>query len=108
MQTPPRRSVVVLSAAVAIGAGVLLAFAGWPPPYRTLEFSGLILAGILTSALATQQPTATDWGTMPLCFVINFTSLLLLGPNAAMFVAAAGMITQRLTDSQRSHSRLRM
>ena len=62
---------------VAIGAGVLLGFAGWPQPHRTLEFSGLILAAILTSALAMQQSTTQDWATMPPSFVIDFTSLLL-------------------------------
>ena len=108
MQTLPRRSVVVLSAAVAIGAGVLLGFAGWPQPDRTLEFSGLILAAILTSALATQQSTAKDWATMPPSFVIDFASLLLLGPNATMLVATAGTVTQGLTDSQRSHPPRRM
>ena len=48
-----------------------------------------------------QQSTAKDWATMPLSFVVDFTSLLLLGPNATMLVAAAGTGTQGLTDSQR-------
>ena len=40
---------------------------------------------------------------MPPSFVIDFTSLLLLGPNATMLVATAGTVTQGLTDSQHSH-----
>jgi diguanylate cyclase (GGDEF)-like protein/PAS domain S-box-containing protein len=87
---------------------VFLGFADWPQPHRTFEFAGLILAAILTSALAIQQSTAKDWATMPLSFVIDFTSLLLLGPNATMLVAGAGTVTQRLTDSQPSHPSRRM
>src|SRR5216683_1867720 len=102
------RSAVIAFAAIAIGAGVLLGFAGWPQPHRTLEFSGLILAAILTSALALQRSTTKDWATVPPSFVIDFTSLLLLGPQATMLVAIAGTVTQRLTDSQRPHPSRRM
>src|SRR6267142_19519 len=103
MRTLPRYSGVVVFAAIAIGAGVLLGLAGWPQPHRTLEFSGLILAAILTSALASQQSTTKDWATMPPSFVVDFISLLLLGPNATMLVVTAGTVTQGLTDSERSH-----
>jgi diguanylate cyclase (GGDEF)-like protein/PAS domain S-box-containing protein len=106
---PLRRSgVVVAFGAIAIGAGVLLGFVYWPQPHRTLEFSGLILAAILTSALAMQQSTTEDWATMPLSFVIDFTSLLLLGPHLTMLVVTAGAVAQRLADSQRSHPSRRM
>ena len=108
MSPRARRFGVVAFAAIAIGAGVLLGFADWPQPHRTLEFSGLILAAILTSALAMQQSTTQDWATMPPSFVIDFTSLLLLGPHATMLVATAGTVTQGLTDSQRSHPSRRM
>src|SRR6266487_1313508 len=104
MRTPSRRSCVLAFAALAIGAGVLLGLAGWPEPNRTIEFSSLIVAAILISALAVQRSATTDWATMPLSFVIDFASLLLLGPNATLLVASAGTITQGLTDSQRSHS----
>src|SRR5438876_2526075 len=108
MRPSPRRSGVVAFAAIAIGAGVLLGFAGWPQPHRTLEFSGLILAAILASALTMRQSTTQDWAAMPPSFVIDFTSLLLLGPNAAMLVAAAGTVSQWLTDSEAPHPPRRM
>src|SRR5437867_3239367 len=94
---------VVVFAAIAIGAGVLLGLAGWPQPHQTLAFSSLILAAILTSALAMQQSASKDWATMPPSFVIDFLSLLLLGPHATMLVVAAETVTEGLTDSQRSH-----
>jgi diguanylate cyclase (GGDEF)-like protein/PAS domain S-box-containing protein len=102
-----RRSVVLAFALVAIGAGVFLGLAGWPQPDRTLEFSGLILAALLTSALAIQHSTAKDWATMPPSFVIDFTALLLLGPHATMFVATIGAVMQGLTDSEGPHRSLR-
>src|SRR5882762_10189279 len=103
MSPRARRAGVAAVAAIAIGAGALLGFSDWPQPHRTIEFCGLILAAILISALAMQQSTTKDWATMPPSFVIDFTSLLLLGPHATMLVATAGTVTQRLTDSQRSH-----
>ena len=74
-------------------------FAVWPQPDGILEFSGLILAAVLTSALA-QQPATKNWATMAPSFVIELASLLMLGPNAAMLVAMAGALTQRLTESE--------
>ncbi len=41
-------------------------------------------------------------------FVIEFASLLLLGPDATMLVAMAGALTQRLTESDRSEPLHRM
>ena len=54
------------------------------------------------------QSTTEDWATMPPSFVIDFLSLLLLGPHATMFVATAGAVTQRLTDSEQAHASRRM
>ena len=108
MRLRRNRSEVVTFAAIAIGAGVLLGSMGWPQPHRTLEFSGLILAAILTSALAMRSSAMRDPVTMPPSFIIDFTTLLLLGPGAAVLVALAGTITQRLTDSQPSHQTRRL
>src|SRR5262249_51122210 len=103
MSLLPRRSGVVAFAAFAIGAGLFLGFAGWPQPHRTFEFSGLILAAILTSALS--MPSVTkDWPTMPPSFVIDFISLLFLGPSAALLCVGVRLITERLTDSHRTRS----
>lgn len=103
MWPPSRLSLVLAFALAAIGGGVFLGLAGWPQPDRTLELSGLILAALLTAALATERSTAKDWATMPPSFVIDFTALLLLGPHATMLVATAGAVMQGLTDSERRH-----
>jgi diguanylate cyclase (GGDEF)-like protein/PAS domain S-box-containing protein len=102
----PRPRVLVFGA-IAIGSGLLLGTAGWPQPDRTSEFGGLIFAAILASSLATPK-SATGWGTMPLSFVVEFTSLLRLGPNAALLVAAAGTGTRGLSEAQRPQKYFRM
>jgi diguanylate cyclase (GGDEF)-like protein/PAS domain S-box-containing protein len=105
MPTVPRHSAAFAFASIATGAGILLGFQGWPQPDRTLELSGLILAAILTSAFAMRQSTTQDWASMPPSFVIDLTSLLLLGPTATLLVIAAGTITRGLTDSQHAQPR---
>ncbi len=97
-----RRSSVVLLAVAAIGTGALLGFAGWPEPGRTLEFCALILAGVVTASFATRSSTL-DWTTMLPSFVVDFTTLLLLGPHATMLVVAAGAVARGLTDPGHAH-----
>ena len=95
----PHRSAAAAFAAIAIGAGVFLGFNGWPQANRMVEYSGLTLAAILVSAFAKPRPAPKDWATMAPAFVIEFISLLLLGPHATMLVAAAATVTDGLTDS---------
>ena len=84
-------------------SGLLNAFADWGRPDWILEFSGLILAAILTSVFAKPRTSTRDWATMPPSFVIEFASLVLLGPNAALLVVFAGMVTPWRADPPRSH-----
>ncbi len=102
MGTFPRHSGLFVFAATATTAVVLLGFLGWPQPNRALEFSGLIVAAILTSVLAVQRPAAEDRGMMPLAFVVHFATLLLFGPHVAVIVVAAGAVAYLLADSQRT------
>jgi diguanylate cyclase (GGDEF)-like protein/PAS domain S-box-containing protein len=108
MRNFPRLSSVGLLALIAIGAGVVLGLAGWPQPDRAVEFCGLIFAAILISVLAKQPLPTQDWATMLPSFVIDFASLLLVGPNATMLVATAGTVAQGLTDSTRAYRVRRM
>ena len=98
-----RRLGVVAVALLTIGAGMLLGLAGLPQPDRTLEFSSLILAAMVTSALALQRSTTKDWAIMPPSFVVDFSALLLLGPDAMMLVATAGALVHGLTDAEVPH-----
>jgi diguanylate cyclase (GGDEF)-like protein/PAS domain S-box-containing protein len=86
-------------AALLLGTGTVLGLAGWPQADRTLQFSGAILAAILTATLATRLPAAEDRGAMPPSFIVELSALLLLGGYAALFVAAAGILMRWLAGS---------
>jgi diguanylate cyclase (GGDEF)-like protein/PAS domain S-box-containing protein len=102
MGTLPRHTGLFVFAAIATGAVMLMGLSGWPEPHRTLEFSGLIVASILTSVLTVQRPVAEDRGTMPLAFVIHFTSLLLFGPHLTAIVVVTGAVAYVLADTHRT------
>lgn len=103
--TLSRNTGAIVFAAVAIAAGLVLGSTGWPQPARTLEFTGLIVATILASALAAEHTAGKDRAIMAPSFVIDFAALLLFGPYAAMVVAAAGTIAQWLADPLGSQTR---
>ncbi len=103
MRMLPRHWGVLAVAAITIAAGILLGITGWVQPNRPLEFSGLILAAILTSVLTKSRSNAEDRAAMPPSFVVDLSSVLLFGPGPTMLVAAAGTVTQGLADSERSH-----
>jgi diguanylate cyclase (GGDEF)-like protein len=93
----PSRAVAAFAVSmlgVAIGAGSV----GWPQPNRTPELAGLVVAAMLASALTTEHRAARLWTTVSLAFVIDFTALLLLGPQAMILVAAAGVVMHGLTN----------
>ncbi len=100
MRTFHRYAILVVFAAAAIAVALLLGSAGLPTPHRTLEFSGLILAAILTSALAEWPSAMEDRAIMPPSFIVDFTVLLLFGINAALLVATAGAVARWLTASE--------
>ena len=73
--------------------------------YRILEISALILIARFVGP-APRRSAYTDWHTMPTSFVVNFTSLLLLGPYAAMLVCAVGSYTELLAPPRRLQRRM--
>jgi diguanylate cyclase (GGDEF)-like protein/PAS domain S-box-containing protein len=103
----PRVSISAIVALVAIGAAAFLGLAGWVQPHHSLEISGLILASILASALPTTPSAVEDWTILPPSFVADFAAVLLLGPNAAIIVAAAGTAGRGPANSHGSRSLLR-
>jgi diguanylate cyclase (GGDEF)-like protein/PAS domain S-box-containing protein len=96
MPSPPSRSSLVALASVFFGASLLPRFAGWVPPDRILELSGLVLTAMLTSCLSGRGPVPTDRAIMRPAFVIIFGSLMLFGPHVATLVAAAATLTPSL------------
>src|SRR6266542_406608 len=94
MKTLPVRARGYVVFVVATG-GVVLGLLGELPRLRELRvFLALTLATILTATFKPRLPTTKNRATMSISFVIDFASLLLLGPHKAMLVAGIGAITQ--------------
>src|SRR5262245_13054613 len=98
------RRLAAVFAAVALGVVSILAFTGWPEPNRLFDFPVLMTAALGASFMALQRPSTKV--VMQPSFVIEFASLLLLGPNAATLLAIAGTIMHRLVNTSLSASRM--
>jgi diguanylate cyclase (GGDEF)-like protein/PAS domain S-box-containing protein len=104
MAMSPRFAGIAALTSLAISVGVFVGLAGWPQATQTVEFTAFLAAAILTSAFAV-RPSAPEHGAaVALSFVVDFASLLLFGPHAAMLVATAGVVTQALVGSPSSQS----
>ena len=98
---------VLALAVIALAAGPVLQFAGWPHAVP-LELSGLMLAAIVSAMISlTGQPGASRLeAPLTLNFVPTLAALLLLGPVAALLVAAVGVVTTCFDDPNlRRHPR---
>jgi len=102
----PNRWIAAVFASAAIGLAAILAFTGWPEPNRLFDCPVLMTAALGASFIALQRPSTKV--VMQPSFVIEFASLLLLGPNAATLLAIAGTVMQRLTNTSLSASSMLM
>ena len=94
MKSLPLAARIYVCAIIALG-GVLLAaffpreFVGSP-----WLFLGLLLLSSITSVFKVNLPLARRSSTMSVSYAVDFASLLLLGPNETMLVAAASAFSQ--------------
>ncbi|MCC7416723.1 MAG: diguanylate cyclase [Acidobacteria bacterium] len=88
----PAARVYVL-AVLAAGAAVFAWFAPRALPNPPL-FIALLLCSSIASALKVSLPLATSGSTMSVSYAVDFASLLLLGADATMLVAAASAYSQ--------------
>src|SRR5215813_9003409 len=101
MRSVPQYVRLAIFAALVTGGGVFFGLNGWLQAERTYDFASLLLAAMLTSAFAMRPSIAEDRGLMAPHFVVDFGALLLLGGNAALIVAATGIVTRWLVDPAR-------
>jgi diguanylate cyclase (GGDEF)-like protein/PAS domain S-box-containing protein len=103
MRKLPVRAQVFLVATVAIGFGLMAALARLPHVTGPAMwgFVALTLAAVATSAVKLHLPTTRSRATMSASFVIDFASLLLLGPQPTILVATAGALSQMILGSRR-------
>jgi diguanylate cyclase (GGDEF)-like protein/PAS domain S-box-containing protein len=100
----PRFAGTAALAALAISVGVFVGLAGWPQAAQSVEFTAFLAGAILMSAFAVRASAPQHGAAVHLGFVVDFASLLLFGPHAAMLVATAGLVTHALVNSHSSHS----
>ncbi|HEX7019887.1 MAG TPA: EAL domain-containing protein, partial [Gemmatimonadaceae bacterium] len=102
------RQAVTISVAVMWIAGVVATYlAGGRDLTRTLECAALIMAASTLSAVSFQRPIGGR-PMMPPTFVATFCALLLLGPDAALLVAAIGAATPHWNAAERGYPVARM
>jgi diguanylate cyclase (GGDEF)-like protein/putative nucleotidyltransferase with HDIG domain len=94
MKNLPLLARLYVSAIIALGAGLLVVFF----PVQTLGtpwlFLLLLVLSSITSVFKVNLPIARGGSTMSVSYAVDFASLLLLGPNETMVVAAASAYSQ--------------
>src|SRR5262245_739432 len=90
---PPAARLYVVSVILA-GAGLLLYGLPRAPFDQPLLLIGLTVLATATATLKVTLPLTTNRSTMSVSYAVDFASLLLLGPNENMIVAAARAFAQ--------------
>src|SRR5215212_5827295 len=94
MNTLPRPARLFVCAVIILGAGLLVTFF----PARTFAspwlFLLLLTLSSITSVFKVTLPLARSGSTMSVSYAVDFASLLALGPNETMLVAAVSAWSQ--------------
>ncbi len=94
MRSLPLPARLYVGAVILLGAGLLVVCF----PVETLSspwlFLLLLALSSITSVFKVNLPIARDGSTMSVSYAVDFASLLLLGPNETMVVAAASAYSQ--------------
>ena len=94
MKTLPLPARLFVCAVIVLGAGLLVAFF----PVRSIAspwlFLLLLTLSSVTSVFKVTLPLARSGSTMSVSYAVDFASLLLLGANETMIVAAASAWSQ--------------
>ena len=85
---------VYVVAVIAVGGALFGAFVTLPRFGELHVFLGLVAATMAASTLKLELPSLRNRASMSASFVIDFASLLLLGPHKTMLVASIGVIGQ--------------
>src|SRR5580693_4126450 len=93
MKELPIAARLYVGAVLAAGAIVLMVFVPRSFDHPAL-FAVLLLCSSIASALKVNLPLATSGSTMSVSYAVDFASLLLIGADATMLVAAASAWSQ--------------
>ena len=92
--TLPLLARLYVGGVIAAGALVFVYCATHVHVTQSALFLSLIVLSCLASALKVRLPLTRSASTMSVSYVVDFTALLLLGPEQTVFVAAASAIAQ--------------
>src|SRR5687767_4283721 len=94
MKALPLAARIYVCAIIAIGAALLVLY--FPTEFfgSPLLFISLLLLSSITSVFKVNLPLARRSSTMSVSYAVDFASLLLLGANETMIVAAASAFSQ--------------
>src|SRR6185369_17929891 len=94
MKALPLPARLFVSAVIAAGAVLLVLFFPFKTFASPLVFLILLTLSSFTSVFKVTLPLARSGSTMSVSYAVDFASLLLLGPNETMLVAAASAWSQ--------------
>jgi diguanylate cyclase (GGDEF)-like protein/putative nucleotidyltransferase with HDIG domain len=100
MKSLPLAARLYVCAIIAIGGVLLVAYFPTHIVGNPLLFLGLALLSSITSVFKVNLPLALSTSTMSVSYAVDFASLLLLGPNETMIVAATSAFSQCTFRSQ--------
>src|SRR5918992_6294204 len=94
MKSLPLPARLYVGAVIGLGAALLVAFFPVESLASPWLFLLLLLLSSITSVFKVSLPLARSGSTMSVSYAVDFASLLLLGPNETMIVAAASAYSQ--------------
>ena len=97
MKTLPTPARVYVGGVIGLGAALLVAYfpvQTFSNPGRLVLFGLLLFLSAITSIFKVNLPLTRSGSTMSVSYAVDFASLLLLGPNETMLVAAASAYSQ--------------
>src|SRR6187200_1427172 len=94
MKTLPLGARVYVCSVIALGGALLVANFPTQLAGNPWLFLALLLLSSLTSVFKVNLPLARRSSTMSVSYAVDFASLLLLGPNETMIVAAVSAFSQ--------------
>jgi diguanylate cyclase (GGDEF)-like protein/PAS domain S-box-containing protein len=97
----PAGARLFLGATIVVAAVLLLWRAEWPRDSRVLMFGTLLVTGCLASRFTLRLPTNRHRANLSASFIVDFLSLLLLGPHATIVVAGVGAASHSLLSGPR-------
>jgi diguanylate cyclase (GGDEF)-like protein len=103
MDSLPRSARLYVGSVIAVGVCLLAVFAPWSGlhvyrgaglHYPYTLFASLLLLSSICSAFKVSLPLAGSASTMSVSYAVDFGALVLLGPNQAMLITAASVLSQ--------------